>query len=249
MCPLIKRGPRAASSATSNFLSSSQRAKCSLRSLRRRRLIGDPLLKHDLWHSIWLNIHPIASNRILGNFWQLVHGEPFLRQTINHTPIAFHPGAFSQTHLPLFEKMVQKIEQWVQPNDCILELYAGVGAIGLSICHKAKHITLIENNPLAHLSYQQTPKSNISYQCIDAAAADFSHTDLIIVDPPRKGLEAAILKQLDASRLIYVSCGFESFKRDAEQLISLGWRLHEASGYLLFPGTNHVETLALFERG
>lgn len=207
-----------------------------------------PLLKHDLWHSIWLNIHPAASNRVLGEEWHLVHGEPFLWQTLNRIPIPFHPGAFSQTHLPLFEKMIQRIEQWVQPNDRILELYAGVGAIGLSLCHKAKHLTLVENNPFAHLSYQQTPKPNISYQCIDAKGADFAHCDLIIVDPPRKGLDPAVLKQLDANRLIYVSCGFDSFKRDSELLLAVGWRLREAAGYLLFPGTNHVEILALFEK-
>lgn len=206
------------------------------------------LAKYDLFHSIWLNIHPLASNRILGDSWKLIHGEPFLWQTLNEIPIPFHPGAFSQTHLPLFEKMLHQIATWVQPNDRILELYAGVGAIGLTLCQKAKHITLIENNPYAHLSYNQTPKPNIDYQCIDAKEADFSNRDLIIVDPPRKGLDPEVLKKLSAERLIYVSCGFDSFKRDCEKLFESGWRMKEATGYLLFPGTNHVEILAYFTR-
>lgn len=205
------------------------------------------LLKYDLWHSIWLNVHPVASNRVLGDFWQHTYGEPYLWQTLNQIHVPFHPGAFSQTHLSLFEKMLQKIETWVQPNDLILELYAGVGAIGLSVHQKAKQLTLVENNPYAHLSYQQCPKPNIEYCCIDAKEADFTQRDLIIVDPPRKGLDPEVLKKLDARRLIYVSCNFASFKRDCELLFAAGWRIREAAGYLLFPGTNHVEILCLFE--
>jgi tRNA/tmRNA/rRNA uracil-C5-methylase (TrmA/RlmC/RlmD family) len=206
------------------------------------------LLKYDLWHSIWLNIQPTQTNRILGDTWHKIYGESFLWQTLNKTPVPFHPAAFSQAHLPLFEKMLQQIETWVQPNDTILELYAGVGAIGLNLHKKAKQITLVENNPYAHLSYQQTPKPNIIYQCIDAKLADFSRRDLIIVDPPRKGLDPSILPKLDASRLIYISCGFDSFKRDCEQLLALGWRIREAFGYLLFPGTNHVEVICHFSK-
>lgn len=208
-----------------------------------------PLLKYDLWHSIWLNIHPESTNRILGPTWQLLHGEPFLWQTINDTPIAFHPGAFSQTHLPLFEKMVQKIESWIHPNETVLELYAGVGAIGLSIQHKTKNLTLVENNPFAHLSFQQS-KTDIPYHCIDAKEADLTQANLIIVDPPRKGLDPLLIQKLSAlksARLIYVSCSFDTYKRDCEALLANGWKIKEAQGYLLFPGTNHVEILSLLE--
>ncbi|PIS02517.1 MAG: hypothetical protein COT85_04960 [Chlamydiae bacterium CG10_big_fil_rev_8_21_14_0_10_42_34] len=206
------------------------------------------LLKYDLWHSIWQNIHPSATNRILSDRWEQIYGEPFLWQPINDHLIPFHPGAFAQANLPLFEKMIQKIQTWVKPNDKVLELYAGVGAIGLCLSPLVKQITLVENNPYAHLSYQQTPKPNITYQCTDAKLADFTNYDLIIVDPPRKGLDPTILPKLESPQLIYISCGFESFKRDAQNLLSIGWKLKEAHGYILFPGTNHVETLALFKR-
>lgn len=205
------------------------------------------LLKHDLWHSIWINIQSDVTNQIFGDSWKRVYGEPFLWQTLNGISIPFHPGAFSQTHLPLFEKMLLKIASWVKRGDRILELYAGVGAIGLSVRHQANHLTLIENNPFAHLSFQQL-KIDIPYHCIDAKEADLTGYDLIIVDPPRKGLDPQIIPKLDSARLIYVSCGFESFKRDAKELLSRGWKIREATGYLLFPGTNHVETVVLFEK-
>ena len=208
------------------------------------------LLKHDLWHSLWLNFHPAESNRVLGGAWLQIAGEPFLHQTLNGIPVAFHPGAFSQSHLPLFERMLRTIDSWTAPEKKILELYAGVGAIGLALARKAPRIDLVENNPFARLSFEQSrAPSHLHYHCLDAAQAlGFIEEDqLIIADPPRKGLDAPLLDRLCSlkrSRLIYVSCGFESFQKDAEKLLSAGWTFTRAEGYLLFPGTNHVEILA-----
>jgi len=100
----------------------------------------------------------------------------------------------------------------------------------------------------------------------------------LIVDPPRKGLDDEVLNQLckphnpkqplvdfaefldepnwninfvnDVSTLIYVSCGFDALARDCDKLLSgnAGWTLASATGYVLFPGSNHVETLAVFRR-
>ncbi|GAX12257.1 methyltransferase-like protein 6 [Fistulifera solaris] len=101
---------------------------------------------------------------------------------------------------------------------------------------------------------------------------------VLIVDPPRKGLEAEVLDELckpfnsnqpyverstfltmfddkvnwvnDVETLIYVSCGFDALARDCECLLSspAGWVLQSATGYVLFPGSDHVETLAIFKR-
>lgn len=102
--------------------------------------------------------------------------------------------------------------------------------------------------------------------------------DVLIVDPPRKGLEPEVLDELckpfnskqdfvetkdlltmpenrvnwtnDVKTLIYVSCGFEALARDCERLLRSngGWMLDSATGYVLFPGSDHVETLAVFRR-
>jgi len=102
--------------------------------------------------------------------------------------------------------------------------------------------------------------------------------NVLIVDPPRKGLEDEVLVELckpfnsdqpyvesttvltmpdekvnwvnDVQTLIYVSCGFDALARDAERLLSSGggWILESATGYILFPGSDHVETLCIFQR-
>lgn len=208
----------------------------------------ESLLQYDLWHSVWLNRHPTLTNRILGDSWELIHGKPFLWQKICGVQIPFHPGAFSQSHRSLFEKMVFQIANWVDREADVLELYAGVGAIGLVLAQKAKSVTFVENNPWAYLSFQQC-ETSFPYLCMDAKEASLEGHDVIIVDPPRKGLDQTLLQKflkLPKGRLIYVSCGFDSFQRDGEELIAAGWKMKEAKGYLLFPGTNHVEIVALF---
>lgn len=102
---------------------------------------------------------------------------------------------------------------------------------------------------------------------------------VLLVDPPRSGLDEYLLTELckprnpkqpyvedllmlddegspninlvnDVTTLIYVSCGFESFSRDCERLLTsnAGWKIHSSTGYLLFPGSNHIETVTLFQR-
>lgn len=125
-------------------------------------------------------------------------------------------------------------------------------------------------------------KGKVTYMVGSAAKALYEGqalgADVIIVDPPRKGLEEEVLLQLckphnpnqdytedpmflngprysqnwanDAQTLIYVSCGFDGLARDCDQLLkgNAGWRLESSTGYVLFPGSNHVETVAVFRR-
>ena len=102
--------------------------------------------------------------------------------------------------------------------------------------------------------------------------------DVLVVDPPRKGLEDEVLAELckpfnpdqpyveettfltlsddqvnwtnDVQTIIYVSCGFDALARDCDRLLSsnAGWTLKSSTGYILFPGSDHVETLAIFTR-
>lgn len=102
--------------------------------------------------------------------------------------------------------------------------------------------------------------------------------DVLIVDPPRKGLEEEVLQELckavdpnqpqvespkvltipdelvnwtnDVRTLVYVSCGFDALVSDCDQLLSSqgGWMVEQATGYVLFPGSNHVETICIFRR-
>jgi 23S rRNA (uracil1939-C5)-methyltransferase len=211
-------------------------------------------LEHDLWHSIWINFHPAANNRVLGDVWQKISGHDWLFQPFLKEEIPFHPGAFAQAHLELFEQLALTIRSWVQPGSRVAELFAGVGLIGASLFPHLSRLLLVENNPFAELSFRARyqGKSHPEYLLEDASQfTDFSSFDTLIVDPPRKGLGSTLLKNLCCAanlRLIYVSCGWQSFQSDCQALIAAGWSLKQAEGFLLFPGTDHIETVALFEK-
>jgi tRNA/tmRNA/rRNA uracil-C5-methylase (TrmA/RlmC/RlmD family) len=125
---------------------------------------------------------------------------------------------------------------------------------------------------------------SVTYKVANAAASLYGGqalgADVLIVDPPRKGLDEPLLKQLclplnqkqpfaetaevlltampkhlinwtnDVRTLIYVSCGFDALARECDQLISsnAGWKIESATGYVLFPGSNHVETVVVLRR-
>mmetsp|Transcript_4105 Transcript_4105/g.8013 ORF Transcript_4105/g.8013 Transcript_4105/m.8013 type:complete len:721 (-) Transcript_4105:87-2249(-) len=132
-------------------------------------------------------------------------------------------------------------------------------------------------------STEDDPSEKVTYMVANAATALFKGdalgADVIVVDPPRKGLEDPVLQQLcqprnsnqpyvekadmlshlprhtinwtnNAKTLIYVSCGFDAIARDCDRLLSssAGWKLESATGYVLFPGSNHVESVVVFRR-
>ena len=85
-----------------------------------------------------------------------------------------------------------------------------------------------------------------------ARRGDLERADVVLVDPPRKGLCADVLRALERPakrrrRLIYVSCGFDALTRDVDRLLAAKWTLRHVEGHLLFPGADHIETLAVLD--
>ncbi len=216
------------------------------------------LYTSGIFHSIWANYHPEKTNSIFSSSWQLLEGEEDFFQEIRGICFAFHPSCFAQAHIPLFEEMISYIDSLVAENKSILELYAGVGCIGVSLAYKAKKVTLIESSPYAKDCFEKTIKRlslEIQQKCSFLSGKveeiDLEDTDVILVDPPRKGLSKECKEKIfksEATQLIYISCGYESFMRDCSEILEKGWELKDAKGFLLFPGTNHVEIVASFQK-
>lgn len=218
-------------------------------------------------HSIWFNGNTSKHNVIMGRAWQRWCGPEAVVETIAGARIHYPPDAFGQANLDLFEQAVDKIHGFVPESASILEYHAGVGAIGLGLLTERRQLACVEiaagglrGLELGQLDLSEALRGRVRIH----AGASAAHVDLlgdadvVIVDPPRKGLEAALTQGLCLgvgasralpARLAYLSCGLDSFLRDAEALLSSGrWRLSEIEPYAFFPFTAHVETLALFER-
>lgn len=215
---------------------------------------------HPHLHSLVFNGHPERSNAVFGPHWAVHSGPATLVDVIGEARVHYPPGAFSQANPALFEGLVSEIHAWVEPGGHLVELYCGVGAIGLGLVRQARHVVFneIAAQSLTGLElglgelervHSTLPPVAVVPGLADAALPWVTRESQVIVDPPRKGLEPAVLAGLierRPRRLIYVSCGFGAFERDAEALVSAGFGLRRVRGYALFPFTDHVETLAEF---
>ena len=212
-------------------------------------------------HSIWLNFQAERTNTIFSDQWQLCEGEPFLWEAFGGVECAYHPACFGQANKPLFIQALQRIREWAEPNQRILEFYAGVGVIGLNLVNQSKKVTCVEINPFAsecfHLSRLKLApeiqsKISMKISSTKEALPMIAGTDIVIVDPPRKGLDRQVLDTLcqtkELSQILYLSCGPISFQRDCEKLLAQGWKVDNAEAYLFFPGSNHVEILCSLKR-
>lgn len=212
------------------------------------------------WHSIWTNLNSSLSNTIFSEDWRCLYGEKWIVEEICGYPGCYLPGSFGQANLEMFEQLIYCIKDQLPLNQRLVEFYAGIGIIGIALAEKTQSVLLNEINPSSKLCFDEivyrlpeTIRQKLSYQLASAQnqLSLIDQGDIILVDPPRKGLSPSFLKALNNSTvphtLIYISCDFNSFMRDTQALQS-HWQLKKAQGYLFFPGTNHLETLCFFSR-
>ncbi len=206
--------------------------------------------------SLWINLHPNpTANAIFSDHWEHVGGDKDFWIRFGKEEFPFHPGSFLQSNPSLFEVLLSDLAEKIPPQSRILDLFAGVGVIGAQIESSAKEVTLIEENLLCEemfdLFQKRAKHPNLHFKAAGAEDISLFNTyDVLIVDPPRKGLAKQFKELLKASsieKVLYVSCGFSSLQRDIEDLKEV-YELVDLKGYLLFPGTDQVETVAELRR-
>lgn len=177
-----------------------------------------------------------------------------LVDTILDVPFSYATEGFFQINLPLYEQALRDMKQWVMPGTPVVDLYSGVGTIGLTI--GGENVTLVEINEHAvsemkrnidALERQGEVKavlaaSENALECITSDAT-------IVVDPPRAGLHPDVVKTLietKPKRIIYLSCNPTTQARDVMLLAEVyGIRAH--TGYNFFPRTPHIEHLVVLD--
>ena len=214
----------------------------------------------DSLHSLFWNGNAERTNTILGPHWQPIAGPESVCETIGGAQVFFPPGAFGQSHLALADRLVAAVHAEVPEAARVAEFHAGCGAIGLGLLARGQRVSFNEIDASSLRGLAQglaaQPDARERAHVLPGAAGEnlqaLDDCDVAIVDPPRKGLEAPLceaLAQCAPQRLLYVSCDPQSLLRDAERLLA-GQRLslRRLAPYALFPFTEHVETLAVFER-
>lgn len=211
-------------------------------------------------HSLVFNGNPDRTNTVLGPVFQLIWGDAELVDEVGGVRVFYPAGAFSQANPTLFDVLIEHLHAWVEPEVHLVELYAGVGAIGLGLVQRCSEVVFNEVAPrslhglelgIAALELGASPQPRVAAGDAAVGLPYVRPASTVVVDPPRKGLGADILAGLcerKPRQLIYVSCGIDAFERDADALVSAGYALTRVRAAALFPFTEHVELLAEFVR-
>lgn len=230
------------------------------------RLANSLWKKHEKrFHSIWIHLNGLASheNSIwdMNGSWKRIHGTDLVVETVANTKLYFAPQVFRQANLDAFEKIVIAIRKYLEKNvakkngklQC-LELYGGVGTLGLPLVDLVELVSS-DANPYNKTCFEKAAQGRASYFTKNAVDMVEQHQDLvdkaqvILVDPPRKGLDDPVAKALNgtsnAQTLVYVSCGFAALERDLKLLTR--WKVDHAQGHVLFPGSDAIETLVFLK--
>jgi tRNA/tmRNA/rRNA uracil-C5-methylase (TrmA/RlmC/RlmD family) len=212
-------------------------------------------------HSLWFNANLGRSNTILGADFENWCGPAGVVEHFGGAAVHYPPGAFGQSNLEIAQCIIEHVRAQIPEGSRVTEFYAGVGAIGLSVLNRTSELRMNEVSPhsllglklgLAELDSASRSKITVVPGAAAAACAAIEGSQVVIADPPRKGLDpelTAYLSEQPAERFVYVSCGLESFLKDTAHLVSRGkLRLRALSAFNLLPFTEHVETVARFER-
>jgi tRNA/tmRNA/rRNA uracil-C5-methylase (TrmA/RlmC/RlmD family) len=212
-------------------------------------------------HSLWFNANLAATNAILGPHFERWHGPETLIENFGGNDVHYPPGAFGQSNLEIAQTLISELRAQIPEQARVAEFYAGVGAIGLSLLERASTLAMNEMAPqslyglalgIAALDEEYRSRISVIPGSAGSASGMATGAEAVIADPPRKGLDEALMRALASQppeRFLYVSCALDSLLRDTAQLTASGrLRLSSLKAFNLLPFTTHVESLACFER-
>ncbi len=181
-------------------------------------------------------------------------GDIVLTDTALGVPFRYATEGFFQVNLAVYEQALKDMRQWIEPGKSVVDMYSGVGSIGLTI--GGDDVTLVEVNEHAVREMRRNIKAlgregqATAVLAASEKALDYIDSEAtIIVDPPRAGLhDDVIAKLLEATpaRIVYLSCNPATQARDVAKLAAkYGIRHHQA--YNFFPRTPHIENLVVLD--
>ena len=217
--------------------------------------------------TILLNVNAKNTNVILGSENHILYGPGYIEDTLCGVPVRLGPLSFYQVNTLAAERLYGVAAQYAQltPDDTLLDLYCGMGTIGLSMAEQCRELIGVEIVPEAIESAKanaarmgEAVAAKSRFFCADAGqaatqlAAEGLHPDIVMLDPPRKGCDEATLSavvRMAPRRVVYVSCNPATAARDAAWLEQNGYHAEKVQPVDLFPRTKHCETVVLLSKG
>ena len=212
--------------------------------------------------TILLNVNTQRTNVITGLESISLYGPGYIEDSMCGVPVRLGPLSFYQVNTPSAERLYALARQYAQlkPTDRLLDLYCGMGTIGLSMAQDCADLVGVEITPEAVESARQNAaRMGVAarFLCADAGqaasqlAAEGLAPDVILLDPPRKGCDVATLDAvctMAPRRVVMISCNPATAARDVRYLADRGYQPERLSCADLFARTKHVETVVLLSR-
>ncbi|HJB61496.1 MAG TPA: 23S rRNA (uracil(1939)-C(5))-methyltransferase RlmD [Candidatus Ruminococcus gallistercoris] len=212
---------------------------------------------------VLLNINREKTNVVLGKTCRTLWGKDTITDTLCGLAFEIAPHAFYQVNRTQAERLYGKAAEYagLTGAETLLDLYCGTGTIGLSMAKNAKKLIGAEIVPAAvenaRRNAERNAIQNAEFLCADAAEAARilfergEKPDVIVINPPRKGCDSALIATIAAmrpKRVVYVSCDPATLARDLKLFGESGYKTETVTPADMFPGTAHVETVVLLSK-
>ena len=213
--------------------------------------------------SVLLGINEKKGNSVMGDAFRTLWGADAIEDVLCGLRFRLSPRSFYQVNHAQAQVLYEKAARLaaLTPEDTVLDLYCGTGTITLHLARQAKEAIGVE---LVDAAIEDAKKNalrngieNARFFCADAGQAaarlleEGVRPDVVVVDPPRKGLAPDVVQtiaQMGPKRVVYVSCDVATLARDIARFKELGYEPKEAECVDLFPRCSHVETVCLLSR-
>lgn len=213
-----------------------------------------------VFKSLVLNVNTKNTNVIMGRENKAIFGELYIYDNIGDVTFRLSPNSFFQVNPVQVEVLYDKALEYseITGKETVIDAYCGIGSITLFLAKKAKKVYGIEIVPEAVKDARHNAKINNidnaeflegqAEKIMPKLAAQGIKPDVVVVDPPRKGCDEALLKaiiDMAPKRVVYVSCNPSTLARDLRYLEDRGYKTGEVQPVDMFPHTPHVETVVL----
>jgi 23S rRNA (uracil1939-C5)-methyltransferase len=209
------------------------------------------------------NVNNSEGNVIFGQKDTFLTKKQYLTEQIGDIYLQISPRSFFQVNSSGARLIYEKVREWaaLDKDSTVLDLYCGIGGIGLFLAGQAGKVIGIEVVEEAVADARKNARlngfTNCRFEAGDAAElleelADVNEqVDVVVLNPPRKGCDEQVLRRvadLSPVRIVYVSCSPQTLMRDLDLLKKLGYACREIQPVDMFPQTVHVENVARLEK-
>jgi 23S rRNA (uracil1939-C5)-methyltransferase len=187
----------------------------------------------------------------------ILAGDDYIVIEVLGRPFKVSAASFFQVNTRMAAKMVEHLLETlpVSPTATLLDVYCGVGLFSAFFAPRVKKVIGIEAAPSSCEDFAVNLDEFDNVELYEAPAEEVlphlpDYADLVILDPPRAGLDRAVIDALLAKKpetIAYVSCDPATLARDAARLLAGGYKLKQVTPFDLFPQTYHIESISIFE--